>query len=80
MIAKSSTEAEYHTIATTTTELMWLRELLKELGHPIIKMTQLFFDNIGTTYLCVNHVFHTRMKYLAIDYHFVRDLVVFKEL
>ncbi|MCI14227.1 copia protein [Trifolium medium] len=39
-----------------------------------------FTDNIGANYLCVNPVFHTRMKHLAIDYHFVRDLVAKKEL
>jgi len=59
---------------------MWLREPLKALGHPIIKTPQLFSDNIGATYLCVDLVFHTLMKHLAIDYHFVRDLVTFKEL
>jgi len=78
-VAKSSTEPEYQNIATTTTELLWLRELLKELGYPIIKASQLFFGNIGATYLCANLVFHTRMKHLAIDYHFVHDLVVSKE-
>jgi len=79
-VVKSSTEAEYRTITTTTTELLWLRELLKELGHPIIKMSQLFSNNIGATYLCANPVFHTHMKHLAIDCHFVHDLVASKEL
>jgi len=65
---------------TTTTELLWLRELLKELGHPIIKTTQLFSDNIGATYLCDNPVFHTRMKHIAIDYHFIHNLVASKKL
>jgi len=78
-VAKSSTEAEYRTITTTTTELLWLQELLKELGHPIIKTPQLFFDNIGATYICANLVFHTRTKHLVINYHFVRDLVASKE-
>jgi len=59
---------------------LWLRELLKEFGHPIIKALQLFSDNIGATCLCVNPVFLTRMKHLAIDYHFVRNLVASKEL
>jgi len=65
---------------TTTTELLWLRELLKELGHPIIKTPQLCSDNIGATYLCVNPVFHTRMKYFSIEHHFFRDLDASKEL
>ena len=40
----------------------------------------LFLDNLGATYLSVNLVFHSRMKYLAIDYHFIRDLVQSSEL
>jgi len=67
-------------MAISTTELLWLQELLKKLGHPIIKTPQLFSDNIGATYLRVNPVFHTRMKHLVIDYNFVRDLVASKEL
>jgi len=49
-VAKSSMEVEYRIITTNTTEFLWLWELLKELGHPIIKMTtQLFSDNIEAT-------------------------------
>ena len=33
-----------------------------------------------TTYLSINLVFHSRMKHLVIDYHFVRDLVQSFEL
>ena len=40
----------------------------------------LFSDNLGATYLSANLVFHSLMKHLAIDYHFVRDLVQFSEL
>jgi len=40
----------------------------------------LFSDNIEATYLSANLVFRTRMKHLAIDYHFIRDLVASKEL
>ena len=31
-VARSSTEAEYHTLADTTSELLWLQWLLKDLG------------------------------------------------
>ena len=40
----------------------------------------LFSDNLGATYLSANPVFHSRMKHLAIDYHFVRDLVQSSDL
>ena len=40
----------------------------------------LFSDNLGVTYISTNLVFHSRMKHLAIDYHFVYDLVQSFEL
>ena len=40
----------------------------------------LFSDNLGTTYLSATPVFHSRMKHLAIDYHFIHDLVQSSEL
>ena len=79
-VARSSTEAEYRAIGSTTTEILWLQQLLLELGIHIAQPPTIFSDNIGANYLCANPVFHTRMKHLAIDYHFVRDLVAKNEL
>lgn len=73
-VARSSTEAEYRSAANTTAEIMWLLNLLSELGVPS-QVPTLFCDNIGTTYLCSNPVFHSRMKHIALDYHFVRQMV-----
>jgi hypothetical protein len=73
-VARSSTEVEYRSAANTTAEIMWLLNLLSELGVPS-QVPTLFCDNIGTTYLCSNPVFHSRMKHIALDYHFVRQMV-----
>ena len=40
----------------------------------------IFSNNLGATYLSANPVFYSRMKHLAIDYHFVRDLIQSSEL
>ena len=52
-----------------------MKSLLSKLLAPVQLPPTLFSDNLSATYLSANPVFHSRMKYLAIDYHFVRDLV-----
>lgn len=73
-VARSSTEAEYRAVASTVAELSWLISLLRELGVQATPPT-IYCDNMGATYLRANPVFHSRMKHIAIDYHFVRDQV-----
>ena len=54
---------------------MWLRSLLKELGVSCSSTPILWCDNIGSTYLTTNPLFHARTKHIEIDFHFVRDLI-----
>ena len=44
-VARSSTEAEYRAFADTTSKLIWLRWLLKDLGVSISSATPLYCDN-----------------------------------
>lgn len=74
-VSRSSTEAEYRAVAHTTAELCWVQSLLQELKVQIPKSPVIYCDNVGTTYLCVNPVFHSKMKHVGIDFHFVRDRV-----
>ena len=75
-VAQSTTEAEYHAIATAVAELNWVTNLLKELKVSSTHTPTIYYDNVGATYLCVNPVFHSCMKHIAIDFHFVRDQVI----
>lgn len=54
--------------------------LLKELQIPVQKPPTILCDNIGGTYLCQNPVFHSRMKHIVVDFHFVRDQVQRKQV
>lgn len=78
-VSKSSTEAEYRGIAISTSEIIWLQSLLKELGVEV-RAPSIWCDNLGATYLTANPVFHARMKHIEIDYHFVRERVANKQL
>lgn len=74
-VARSSTEAEYRSVANTSCELQWICSLLAELGIHLSQVPVIYCDNVGATYLCANPVFHSRMKHIAIDYHFIRNQV-----
>ncbi|XP_062075975.1 uncharacterized mitochondrial protein AtMg00810-like [Humulus lupulus] len=44
-VAHSSTESEYHALASAATELVWLTSLLNEIGIPISMLPILWCDN-----------------------------------
>lgn len=46
-----------------------------ELHISIPRAPVIYCDNIGATYLSANSVFYSRMKHLALDYHFIRGQV-----
>lgn len=46
-----------------------------KLGIKIPVAPIIYCDNMGAMYLCVNPIFYSRMKHIAIDYHFIRNLV-----
>ncbi|KAJ0457643.1 putative RNA-directed DNA polymerase [Helianthus annuus] len=74
-VSRSSTEAEYKALANASVELIWTKNLLHELGLTKNQTPTLFHDNTGSTYLCANPVYHSRIKHIALDYHFVREQV-----
>ncbi|XP_019156862.1 PREDICTED: uncharacterized protein LOC109153447 [Ipomoea nil] len=80
IVARSSTEAEYKGLADVSAEVTWLVSLLREIGFPPVSAPKLWCDNLGSTYLCANPIFHARTKHIEIDYHFVRDKVAKKEI
>ena len=74
-VSRSSTEAEYKSMANATAELVWVQSLLGELGVSVAQVPCLWCDNLGATYLAANPVFHARAKHREIDFHFVRERV-----
>ena len=79
-MSRSSTEAEYKSLANCTAEIMWIQRLLKEIGVSQPRVAVLWCNNIGATYLSVNPVFHGRTKHVEVDYHFVRERVADRTL
>ena len=79
-VARFSTEAEYHSIATTAAELCWVCFLLSELYINLVSPPVVYCDNVSATQLSSNLIFHSRMKHVAVDYHFLHDQVQYGAL
>lgn len=45
--------------------------LLTKLGVPFSPVPTIYYDNIGTTYVCANPKLHSKMKHVRVDFHFI---------
>ncbi|GJZ72583.1 uncharacterized mitochondrial protein-like protein, partial [Tanacetum coccineum] len=58
VLSRSSTEAEYRAMAVTTSEIVWLRWLLADMGVHITSLTPLYCDNRSGIQIVRNTVFY----------------------
>lgn len=56
-------------------KLSWFSFLLSELDYLLSFLSILCDDNLGITYLIVNSVFHSRIKYVKINFYFVSYMI-----
>ena len=75
VIATSTTDAEYVAAHDAGKEILWTRQLLKEINCDQNKPTTLYCDNAAAEKLIVNPKFHRRTKHIDVKYHYTRELV-----
>lgn len=71
-VSRSSTEAEYKSVASATAEIMWIESLLSELKVKTSSKATIWCDNLSATLLAANSVLHSRTKHMKLDLYFVR--------
>ena len=74
-VAHSTAEAEYMAISDVARELMWMRQLLTELGVSIVTPSIIYSDNQPAIRISENDSDHDRTKHIDIKHHFIRNLV-----
>jgi hypothetical protein len=75
ILALSSTEAEYIGMYEASKIIMWLRQLLNELGYPPTSPTLLFEDNKSAIHIVTNGNDKGRTKHMDVRCHLIRELV-----
>lgn len=71
VVARSFTDVKHRAMATTTTEVVWLRQLFADMGVPLSYPTPMYCDNKNAIQIAHNHVFHECTKHIEVDCHFV---------
>ncbi|KAJ9552767.1 hypothetical protein OSB04_016812 [Centaurea solstitialis] len=75
-VSRSSAESEYRAMADVTSEMIWVRRLLMELGVVFNNLMRLYCDSESAIHIAKNQVFHERTKHIEVDCHLIRDRVV----
>ena len=72
----SSTEAEYMAAALCVRHIIWLHQLLLEIGaNPDNLPTMLYLDNKGAIDLTKDSCHHQQTKHIDVSHHFIRERV-----
>jgi len=74
IVTLSTIEAEYVAITTCACQAIWMKRILKEIGHEQDEEMVLFCDNTSTIKLSNNAVMHGKSKPIRVRYHFLREL------
>lgn len=76
VVARSSTEVEYRVLALVAYEVIWIISILKELhvcpSHTLI----ILIDSLSDKFLVSNPIMLTRIKYVQINFYFIKELMV----
>nr|GEU46721.1 ribonuclease H-like domain-containing protein [Tanacetum cinerariifolium] len=72
-LSRSSAEAEYGSMAFATCEVLWLSNLLGDMGVKNLLPVVMYCDNSSALQIAANHVFHEKSKHFEIDFHLVRE-------
>ena len=75
IVFKSTTKAEYMSLANLVSEVTLIRSLLTELQVPIVIVLEIWCDNISTLHVTKNLALHARTKHIELDLYFVRENV-----
>lgn len=76
----STAEVEYIAVATCFSQVLWMKQTLKDIQVKISDPILIWCDNSSAINISKNPIMHSRTKHIAIKYHFLREKVADKEV
>ncbi|XP_074579625.1 secreted RxLR effector protein 161-like [Curcuma longa] len=77
-VAQSSAEAEYISASVATSQAIWLRRILADLGHH--QGTVLYYNNKSAIAMAKNPIHHSRTRHITLKHHFIRQTIEDREI
>ncbi|TYK29397.1 Retrovirus-related Pol polyprotein from transposon TNT 1-94 [Cucumis melo var. makuwa] len=75
VVSCSSAKSEYRAMAQSVCEIVWIHQLLSEIGFSITVPVKLWCDNQVALHIASNPVFHEQTKHIEVDCHFIREKI-----
>ena len=75
VVALSTTEAEYIAAVEAGKEIVWMRNILHEMGYTCTTPSPMLIDNQSAVSVTKNPEHHGRMKHLDLSFYWLRDVV-----
>ena len=75
VVSRSSVESKYKAMTQSVCEIMWLHQLLMEVGIETLVPAKLWCDNQATLQIASNSMFHERTTHIEIDCYFVCEKI-----
>ncbi|RVW98087.1 ATP synthase subunit beta, chloroplastic [Vitis vinifera] len=75
VVSRSSAKSKYRAMAQATCEIIWIHQLLCEVGMKCTIPAKLWSNNQVALHIVVNPVYHERTKHIEVDCHFIREKI-----
>jgi hypothetical protein len=72
-ISLSTAEVEYIAATTCCTQVLWMKQTLKDIQVKYDDPVPIYCDNARTISISKNLVMHSKMKHIPIKYHLLRE-------
>ena len=73
VVVRSLAKAEYRSLALTMFDVLWVQQLLRDLGLKTLSPTSIKCDNKAALSILANPVRHERIKHLDMNCQFIRE-------
>jgi hypothetical protein len=79
-VSLSTAESEYVAAAINCTQVLWMKQMLKDFGITFEEPVVIHYDNTSTINMSKNPIMHSKTKHISIKYHMIREKVAEKEV